>query len=182
MGTRFSTPAGNLHYKAGGTSVELTPHADVIGVDTRKLSGKVGTTIWSALKSESVPVVRGIALVSVKTIPNELAQKLRGLNAFLPVFESGGALLVPLPEVRVEGPTGKDIGKALVQARRWLQGQSDRIKVIGDGAEGLIVQLASGHGEDAVALADEISNNVSRVTATPRFIRWTQHPTLVTRA
>ena len=182
MGKRFSKHAGNLHYKAGGTSVELTPHTGIIGIDTGKLSGKAGASIWSSLKNESISVGRGIALVSVKEISNEQERKLRALKAFLPVFESGSAVLVPLPEVRVEGPTGTDVGKAMTQARRWLQGHSDRFKIIDDGAERLVVEPASGRGEDAVLLADEISDNVSRVTATPRFIRWTQRPKRVAQA
>ena len=91
-------------------------------------------------------------------------------------------LLVPLPEVRVEGPTGTDIGKAMTQARRWLKGHSEKFKIIDDGAERLVIEPASGRGEDAVLLADEISDNVSRVSATPRFIRWTQRPKRVARA
>ena len=176
MGKDLSTSQPNLHYKAGGTSVELTPHEGVIGIDTTKLSGKAGSALLSALQKQLQPIGRGIALVSREKLSNDLARKLEGLDAVVPVFESDGATLVALPEVRVEGPTGAKVGTSIARARRWLKGRSKRVKVVTDEPERLVVQVSSGRGEDAVALADEIAEKVSRVTATPRFIRLTRHP------
>ena len=107
------------YYYAGGKRVVLEPAADLVAVDAARLAEKLPELASDAALRAGKPLRDGIRLVQRATLAPETLQRLRTAGVTQPVFRQGGAVMVALPEIRIE-----DKGAAkLAAARKFAAGK-----------------------------------------------------------
>ena len=161
------------YYYAGGQKIELTPADDLLAVDERRLAG--AGEVEGLVKQAARPLTGGIALVERKDLGARAAEveaTLRRAGALQPVYRAQGAVLVALPEVRVEESRPAKQGPL----EEWLRSNEARAKVASRGDGRLVIEPASGYGGDALAIAGALSEQVGPEMAQPRFLRVTPRP------
>ena len=153
------------YYYAGGKRVVLEPAADLVAVDAARLAEKLPELASDAALRAGKPLRDGIRLVQRATLAPETLQRLRTAGVTQPVFRQGGAVMVALPEIRIE-----DKGAAkLAAARKFAAG---KIQANTGAAEGRsTLQLLSKDGGDAVTLAKELVEHCHLTSVSPRFLR-----------
>jgi hypothetical protein len=159
---------GQAYYYAGGERRRLVG-SDLVAVDLEAL-GDVDEGAAEELRSEGQALTGGIVLVASEVAAKVLGDRLKDCPGVHPVYEADGALVVVLPEVRVEGGA-----EAL---RRAEKSASARASV--EAGEGrLVLRPRSGRGEEALELANEIAESASSEDlelAQARFVRVTARP------
>ena len=83
------------------------------------------------------------------------------------MFRAQGAILVALPEVRVE-ESSTQRQRAL---HRWIRQHGDEAELIEDNGAKILLRPTSGHGADAIALANHLTEQVGPEMAQARFLR-----------
>jgi hypothetical protein len=163
MGTKQTdTP----YYYAGGERVALEPAADLVAVDDARVAEKLP----DLLRSESAlragkPLRGGIRLLPRDALSPETLQRLQDAGATQPVFRHEGAILIALPEIRVED----DSQAKLAAVRRFA---AKKAQPSGDAAEGrMTLRPLSNSGGDALSLANELAEQLKVGSVTPRFLR-----------
>jgi hypothetical protein len=99
-------------------------------------------------------------------LPTDLRRRLDQDDALLPVFQYEDALVVVLPEVRVEIAAGDE-----TEVHRFLEQADVPNQVLTDRGTRLVVRPDSGRGEDALRLANELQESVPVEMAQARFLR-----------
>jgi hypothetical protein len=160
-----STPAGPYYY-AGGEKIKLTPADDLLAVeahDMRSLAG-ASSSVGRALRD-------GLRLVTKDEL-GDAAEGLGGPKPKYPVFRSHGGIVVALPEVRVEE------SRKAYQAKldKWLAEHGDNVMVVSRSDDRMVLEPVSGSGEDALAIANDLAEEVDPEIAQARFIRVTPRP------
>lgn len=158
---------GQAYYYAGGQRRGLTG-CDLVAVDLDAV-GVQGKGL-EELRSSGRPLTGAVVLVDGEAAARLLGDRLEEAPGVHPVYEAEGALVVVLPEVRVEGGV-----EALRQVERRT---ADRAGV--DAEEGrLVLRPRSGRGQEALDLANELAESAEEDEldlAQPRFLRITQRP------
>ena len=164
---RTRPPSGYYHY-AAGERVPLIIERDWLAVDSRRLdSAEFAKRRQSALRNGSKALNRDVFLVKRKAVPALELAFLERIGAIHPVFRSKGALVVALPEVRVEESTPRRL-KAL---RDWLEQHGDMAEVVQERGGRIDLRPTSGRGLDALTLANLLSEQVGPEMAQTRFLR-----------
>lgn len=150
------------YYYAGGQRIGLTAAHDLVALDD------------DAAKHADAPPGRsltdGLCLVPREDLRN--ARLADEQAAKYPVFRAQGAILVALPEVRVEEsrPDKRD------QIQSWLKQHDRDIKVVSQDEDRVVLKPVSGSGEDALAIANALAEQVGPEMAQAQFIRVTPRP------
>src|SRR5688572_19268632 len=145
MGTK-SNPA-DAYYYAGGKRVDLAPAADLVAVPA-------GGTSVRVLKKDELGAAAGAA------------------KSLYPVFRAHGAVMVALPEVRVEESRPAQWAKI----DKWLEAHRDRVEVVSRDDDRVVLRPVSGSGEDALAIANELNEQVGPEMAQANFQRIVPRP------
>jgi hypothetical protein len=164
--------AGDRYYYAGGKKVELAPADDLIAVDASALADRrVAKEIEATVRRNFKPLSGGVGLIhraDLGSEANEVVKALEEAGVTHPVFRSYGAVVVVLPEVRVEEGRGGAKQKHLAD---WLASHS-KDALVKSRAEGRVVlEPTSGYGGDALALANQLAEQVGPEMAQARFLR-----------
>ncbi len=160
-----STRAATYYY-AGGEKIELTPADDLFVVesnDTRSIAGA------------SQPVGRALTDGLRLVTKDELGDAVKGLGeskSKYPVFRAHGAIVVALPEVRVE--ESRKAHWAMLD--KWLAEHGDDVTVVSRDDNRVVLKPVSGSGMDAVTIANDLAKDVGPEMAQARFIRVTPRP------
>jgi len=165
------SPTGYYYY-ASGHPVHLTLDEEWVALDRRQLS-RLGTAprVQAALLKGSRPLRGDLILVKRAAIPPDQLDDFKGNVAAQPVFRAEGAILIALPEVRVEEPSRQG-QRAL---RRWLREHGDLAQVVEDAGEKIVLKPTSGRGLDAITLANQLTEQIGPEMAQPRFLRVVEH-------
>ena len=92
-------------------------------------------------------------------------KRLRNAGVTQPVYRQGGAILVALPEIRIED----DSEAKLAEVRKFVVG---KVQPITSDAEGrLSLHPLSDDGRDALTLANELVEQYKLTSVSPRFLR-----------
>jgi hypothetical protein len=158
-------PAG-LYYYAGGEKIQLTPADDLFAVDgpDTRSADRASSSIGRALTD-------GLRLVT----KDELGDAVKGMGGSrlkYPVFRSHGAIVVALPEVRVEESRKSHRAKL----HKWLAEHRNDVMVVSRGDDRVVLKPVSGSGQDALAIANDLAEQVGPEMAQARFIRVTPRP------
>jgi hypothetical protein len=171
-----TNPRGDAYYYAGGRRVELTPADDLLAIDERRLSeGAVPDALWDEPMKSRRPLTGGISLVDVADLGGnaaELTKTLKQARALQPVYRADGAILVALPEVRVEESRPAEQRRL----EEWLEAHAGSATVESRQEGRVVLKPPSGYGGDAVALANHLAEEVKPEMAQPRFLRVTPRP------
>jgi len=172
-------PARGKYYYAGGEKVELAPADDLLAVDEQALNASaVPKAVAAAVRMVIHPLADRIGLVSRADLgPNgpDIVRALESAGATHPVFRSHGAVLVVLPEVRVEESRGAK-QKHLAD---WLASRARDALIESRNEDRMVLRPASGYGGDALTLANQLAEQVGPEMAQARFLRVTQRPSAV---
>jgi len=163
-----SRSRSGYYYYASGQPVALALDEDWLAIDTRKFPA-AGTSarLRAAILRDSRPLRGDLILVKRQAVPAKPLDALRRQGAVQPVFRAKRALLIALPEVRVE--------ESSVEGQRalhhWIRQHGDEAEVVEDNGEKILLRPASGDGIDAIALANHLTEQVGTEMAQARFLR-----------
>lgn len=164
-----------FYYYADGKRIVLALSDDVVAIrqDCITQPGRLSAQRRKTLQPQLRPLLRGWSLTESQNLTPAERTELQADGSLQPVFESAGAQLVALPEVRVE-ETRPQHQSAL---KLWLEQQDDlEVESGTELAEITVVRPRSGRGEDAVRLASRVFQEVHPEAATPRFLRVVRRP------
>jgi hypothetical protein len=132
--------------------------------------------IESVIRNSMRPLSGGISLLSRADLGPHAAEAVGALEAagaIHPVYRSRGAVVVVLPEVRVEETRGGAKQKHLTE---WLASHAQDAVVKSRSEDRLVIEPASGYGGDALALANQLTEQVGPEMAQARFLRILSRP------
>jgi hypothetical protein len=157
------------YYYAGGEKVELAPADDLVAVDARGLA-KVPAAARAVVEKAGRSLAGGIRLIDRAALGEDAAE-VEAAGRLYPVFRAGGAVIVAMPEVRIEESRAgyqKKIGT-------WLRSHAGEAVVEKHGDDRVDVKPAS--GGDALGIANGLAEQVGPEMAQVRFLRVTPRPT-----
>ncbi|HVK12653.1 MAG TPA: hypothetical protein VM597_28140 [Gemmataceae bacterium] len=155
------------YYYAGGKKIELAPADDLVALDGRGLA-KVSAEAREVVERAGRPLSEGIHLVEKAFLGDDA--EVAAAGRLYPVFRSRGAVIVALPEVRIEDSRvgyQKKIGS-------WLRSHAGEAVVEKHSADRVDVRPAS--GGDALGIANALAEEVGPEMAQVRFLRVTGRP------
>src|SRR5262249_21822081 len=94
------TGSVSRYYYAGGERVAIEPDEAQVAVDPGKIDADLRSAVQKAAGPSRLP--GGLLLVPRSALDERSWQRLRDKCALRTVYRSGRALIVPLPEIRVE--------------------------------------------------------------------------------
>jgi hypothetical protein len=160
------------YFYAGGERQELELADDLVAVDARR-AAEVGLgSVVSALRIRS-KLPGGMAIVEHAAIDEALREKLRSAGVVQSVYRHGSALVVPLPEVRVELEGGQR--EAVRQAMKTSHVGAE---VTDDTPERLSLRPVSGSGDDALDLANFIHEKAQPAASSVRMVQVVPKPSV----
>jgi hypothetical protein len=166
--------AGENYYYAGGQRIELEPATDLLAVDESALrQADLPASAKKALTKAARQLTSGISLIDRDAVDGVVADALANAGALQPVFRAMGALLVALPEVRVEFAEGAAKKQGL---EKWLAARGDEAAIEKQSDGRITIRPTSGYGGDALAIANALAEEVKPEVAQPRFVRIVRRP------
>jgi hypothetical protein len=163
----YDPPSGNYYY-ASGKPVRLTPDKEWVAVDVRRSEASGAGQNFEALVREVSRPLRGdLVLLRRDALSSRQLDTLAKRAAIQPVFRAEGAMLVALPEVRLEEPS-LERREAI---HRWLRQHASDAEIVEDRGDRIVVRPTSGCGQDALALANQLTEEIGPEMAQPRFLR-----------
>ena len=164
-------PTG-FYYYASGHPVELTLDETWLAIDTGQLKAAgITPRQEAALLKDAHPLRGQLILVKRQAIPPKKLGVLSRRGVAQPVFNSNGALLIALPEVRVEESSSQR-RRALL---RWIREHGDVVEIVEDNGAKIVLRPTSGHGVEAIAVANQLNEQIGLELAQPRFVRVVKH-------
>jgi len=164
-------PTG-FYYYASGHRVDLTLAETWLAIDTRQFkAARTSPRLQAALLKDAHPLRGELILVKRQALTPKQLDVLTRHGAAHPVFQSNGALLIALPEVRVEESSSQRL-RALL---RWIREHGDVAEIVEDGGEKIVLRPTSGRGADAITLANQLNEQIGPELAQPRFLRVVKH-------
>jgi hypothetical protein len=171
--SRHDPPPGDDdydYYYASGQRVRLTPDEEWLAIDARRCEADEGAAHLKAVlrnASSSRPLRGDLVLVRRDALSRRQLEALAKQGAIQPVFHAQGAALIALPEVRVE----ESSPERQQAVRRWLRQHARDAEIVEDRGDRIVLRPASGRGQDALALANRLTEQVGPEMAQPRFLR-----------
>ncbi|MEM7426423.1 MAG: hypothetical protein AAF441_10025 [Pseudomonadota bacterium] len=156
------------YYYAAGKKVLLKPVNGLFAVDDDEIASRLPVAEHIAQIRKVTQKLRGrLALVRPADLTGAALDALRERRAARPVYEAEGALIIPLPEVRIEDD---DQGK-LDDVRSWLRKHAHLAEITRDAARRIQVRPVSNDPVDALEIANRLTEEVGPAMAQTRFIR-----------
>lgn len=157
---------------AGGERVELEPDPAHIAVDlaVARAAGLGEPHELALSNGRNMP--GGLVLVATVEISPELLERLEQSGASRKVYRHGGAIAVPMPEVRIEVDEPREHAAVL----RALASSSVASEIVSNDPNRIVVRPKSGTGEDALDLASFVHDQASPATAAPRMVQILPRP------
>jgi hypothetical protein len=163
------------YYYAAGRKVELEDDDEHVAVD-QKVAERAG--LDRQVKTASTNMTRpsgGVVLAQRSALGEDTVARLREAGALQPVYKRNQAVIVALPEVRIEfdHPEQRDkVMDVLAESR------SAQHLIAENTEERIVVRPASGSGDDALQMANEIYERAHPAAASVRFIQFVPKPSL----
>lgn len=161
------------YYYSGRQRIELTPAEDLLAVDEQRLTGSsVSKEVQEEIRHVAQTLRAGVLLVRGESLDPDTESVLEEAGALQPVYRAEGAIIVLLPEVRVEEsrPDGQQ------RLEEWIRSHSEQALVQSRQEGRIVLEPASGHGEDALAMANALAEQVRPEMAQARFLRVVPRP------
>ena len=165
--SRHDPPSGNYYY-ASGKPVRLTPDEEWVAVDVRRSeAADADRNLKALIRDASRPLRGDLVLVRRDALSSRQLDALAKQGAIHPVFHAEGAMLVALPEVRVEesSPQRREV------LHHWLRQHIRDAEIVEDRGDRIVLRPTTGRGQDALTLANHLTEQVGPEMAQPRFLR-----------
>jgi hypothetical protein len=167
-----SRSRSGYYYYASGQPVDLTLDEHWLAVDTRQFKAAgISPRLKATLLKDARPLRGDLILVKRQAIPAKQLDALTLHGAVHPAFRAEGAILIALPEVRVEESSAQR-QRAL---HRWIRQHGDEAQLVEDNGEKILLRPTSGHGVDAISLANHLTEQIGPEMAQTRFLRVVEH-------
>jgi hypothetical protein len=160
-------------YYAGGRKVELDRDENYIAV-VQEAAHRAGLDAQVETASKDSPRRGGgVVLAERSALDEKTIARLRDAGALQPVYRNNQAVMVALPEVRVEFDTAEQRDSVM-----HVLADRDALphKISQSTDYGMIVQPVSGRGDDALKIANEIQERGHPAAASVRFIQFVPKP------
>ncbi len=160
------------YFYAAGKRVTLELESSLWALDTEALPlAEIADSIREQLLAEAQRLRGKYVLVH---LTSGLLEALRAAHVVQPVYRCADAMLVALPEVRVE----ESRPERLQRLRDWLKSQGPRIEVSESENGRLTLRPSSGDAEEALEIANALQEEITPELAEARFIRSVARPDL----
>lgn len=171
--SQTSAADAGAYYYASGERIPLVRAGDLLAVDLRE-AGRSKDVVRSLGKAitGAKPLMAGMGLVDVKGLDEAVVETVRLSGLAQPVYQTEGATIVVLPEVRVEESRGK---KERDSIRTWLSEHGTTLE-FEENEDRFTIRPRSGQGDDALRLANQIVEQLAPEMAQARFIRVVKRP------
>ena len=158
------------YFYAAGKRVTLQLESSLWALDTEALSlAAIADSIRKQILSDARRLRGKYVLVHV---PSSLLAALRAAHAVQPVYRSDDAMMVALPEVRVE----ESRPETLRRLHDWLASRRQSIEVSEPEAGRLTLRPYSGDAVEALEIANALEEEIRPELAEARFIRSVASP------
>ena len=158
------------YYYAGGRRVELEADEELVAVD-QKLAEAAGVT--PRVDTTSTRKLPGGVIVAPRSdIDDKALATLRKAGALRPVYRHDRALLVALPEVRVEFDNAKQ-RKAVLDA---ISTAPYDVDVSEESDDRIVLRPRSGLSDDALAVANHVYERAPPAASSVRFLQFVPRP------
>jgi hypothetical protein len=164
-------PSGYYYY-ASGKPVCLTLDDEWMAVDLDRVDPAADDIPAAAVRGSARPLRGSLFLLSRAALSNRQREALVQRGAIHPVFHAQGALLVPLPEVRVE----ESSPRRQAALHDWLAQHSSEAEIVQDRGDRIVLRPTSHRGLDALALANRLTETIGPEMAQPGFLRIVEQP------
>lgn len=158
------------YYYAGGKKVELEADEEHVAVD-RAVADAAGL-ISSAIGAGAPDLRSGVVLSEKASFGEKVLGELHNAGALRPVFRHNQAVLVALPEVRVE----YDDSAQRDAVKKLLASTFQDVSISEETDERLILKPRSGDARDALAMANNIFERAHPAAASVRFVQFIPKP------
>lgn len=159
------------YYYASGERVELDQDLDHVAVDERAAS-KAGVEIPASATAQAAG---GVVVTARAAMADAALDTLRKAGALQPVYKRARALVIALPEVRIEVDNPRQ--RAAVMKVLAEMGESHTIA--DESSERIVVKPSSGQGADALKIANHVYERAKPAAASVRFVQFVPKPDLV---
>ena len=160
------------YYYAEGRRVPLKAAEGYCAVDLERVQSRVLTaSVQELLDRSGAALRRGVAVLLESDVPDGIRAELEQRGALQPVYEYLDALIVILPEIRVE-ETRRDQRARLDTWIEKHRGEAD----VSEADDRIVLTPKSGHGGDALRLANEIHEQVEPEMVQTRMLRIVSKP------
>jgi hypothetical protein len=171
-GLRLYTRDMSTYYYAGGQKVDLEPDEEHVAVDQAAAKEAGLDAKISADSGTAVRAGAGVLVTPRSSLPPDILQLLQEAGALQPVYRRDKAVVVAMPEVRVEFDTPAQRRKVM----KFLSPNASDVSVTEDTSDRLVLRPVSGHGEDALNLANLIQEHAKPAAASVRFVQFVPKP------
>lgn len=169
---RLYTRNMSAYYYAAGKKVNLEPDEEHVAVDQAAakeagLDAKVSASSGTAVRAGA-----GVVVTARSSLTPDTIQRLQEAGALQPVYRRDKAVIVAMPEVRVEFDTPDQRGRVM----SLLSPNASDVSFTEDTADRLVLRPVSGHGEDALNLANRIQERAKPAAVSVRFVQFVPKP------
>jgi hypothetical protein len=161
------------YYYAAGRKIELEDDDQHVAVD-QEAAQRAGLAKQVA-ESVQASGPLGVVLAQRAALGRDTLDSLREAGALQPVYKRDRAVVVAMPEVRVEFDTPAQ-RRAVMSVLAKIR--SPRHTIMEKSDERIVLRPASGSGEDALQMANEIYERARPAGASVRFIQFVPKPRL----
>ena len=160
------------YYYAGGRKIELEPDDEHVAVD-QKIASEAGLGAEVERAASGAPrLPGGVVLASRAALGEVRLNQFRRAGALRPVYRRDQAVVVALPEVRVEFDDPSQRGAVM----DVLANGSHDATIDEDREDGMVLRPRSGSGDDALKIANDIYERVRPAAASVRFVQFVPKP------
>ena len=166
----MTEPAGEetTFFYASGQRIPLTRDPERSAFFSEDLEHlELGEDTDRRIADATQTLVRGVVMFYYPELGSECVTDLEKRLTPQPVYRHRDALVVVLPEVRVEEARE---GRA-EEVEAWLEAHSEQVEVIDRRSDRWALRPASGRGEDALTVANQLFEELKPELAQARFIR-----------
>lgn len=171
--TQASAADTGAYYYASGERIPLVRAGDLLAVDLREARRSApGAKSLKAAITSAKPLIGGMGLVDLSGLDEAAVETVRQSGLAQPVYQTEGATIVVMPEVRVEESRGE---KERDSIRTWLSEHQSTLD-FEENDDRFTIRPRSGDGDDALRLANQIVEQLAPEMAQARFIRVVKRP------
>ena len=161
------------YYYAANIRVPLERLRDYLAVDVGRLPHSAAR-LANELRQNGKELRRGVFLARRCDVAAALLSQLEHTSAERPVYLHEDALIVVLPEVRVENSSEDQ----LKTVQSWVKQNESNAKLVADRRGRMVIEPVSGCGEDALELANQLHEELGVEMAQPRMLRILKSPSV----
>jgi hypothetical protein len=161
------------YYYAGGRKIELERDDEHVAVD-QKAAESAGVDARSAVAG-AAPARGGggVVLAERAALAPKTLAALRKAGALQPVYKRERAIVVALPEVRIEFDDARQRRAVKTCLSR---GDGPKHVVVEETNEWIVVRPLSGNGKDALAIANDVYEKAHPAASSVRFLQFVPKP------